>query len=295
MARRWAMDLWPLIAEHRPDLLNHDVGTLGAALAGAVAGVPALGHGFGRWFPSSMSEPMTVAYATLAAESGVADVDQLVRGRVLDICPESIQAKEFLALNRVPLRPVGWCEPGMVVPSGSGRPRVYLTLGTAFTSVEVLRRAIDGLMALPVDVWVTAGRAVDTTALRRTVADCPGPGTLLIRKWLPQAALLPHVDLVVHHGGAGTMLGALTAGVPQLLLPQGADQFANADAVVQAGAGARLLPGECSPEAVTTAAGSLLFDKAVHAAARCLAHEVAAMPSPEDIVAMLPKLVSESS
>ena len=49
------------------------------------------------------------------------------------------------------------------------------------------------------------------------------------------------VDAVVTHGGAGTTLGALAFGVPLLVLPQGADQYANAERVVAAGAGRQLL------------------------------------------------------
>ena len=42
--------------------------------------------------------------------------------------------------------------------------------------------------------------------------------------------------LVVHHGGSGTMLGALAHGLPQLRRPQGADQFLNAEALLPTGA-----------------------------------------------------------
>jgi UDP:flavonoid glycosyltransferase YjiC (YdhE family) len=98
-----------------------------------------------------------------------------------------------------------------------------------------------------------------------------------------QAAVLPHVDLVVHHGGSGTMLGAFAAGKPQLVVPQGADQFTNADAVVSSGAGSRLLPAELTSDAVTVTARALLADEDAHAASRRLAEEIAAMPSPREV------------
>jgi len=99
------------------------------------------------------------------------------------------------------------------------------------------------------------------------------------------------VDLVVHHGGSGTMLGAFAAGRPQLVLPRGADQFTNADAVVSSGAGSRLLPAELTSDAVTVTAWALLAGEDVHAASRRLAEEIAAMPSPREVAGRLPDLV----
>jgi UDP:flavonoid glycosyltransferase YjiC (YdhE family) len=89
----------------------------------------------------------------------------------------------------------------------------------------------------------------------------------------------------VHHGGSGTTLGALAAGLPQLVLPQGAD----ADALVAAGAGLRLLPDELSADAVTEQARKL---PSCGDAARAHAAEIAAMPSPEEVARELPNWAS---
>ncbi|KOX18925.1 hypothetical protein ADK67_34800 [Saccharothrix sp. NRRL B-16348] len=273
LPRRWFADLTPLLRDHRPDLLVHDLATLGAALAGAAAGVPTVAHTFGRVSPGPMSEAMTEAFDALAAELRVT----LPPARHVDICPDSVQSPEFRATDRVPLRPVGWSRPGDV-PERGARPFVYLTLGTAYASADVLRQSVDGLAALPVDVVVATGPVVDVAALGAV------PDNVRLTAWVPQHRLLREVDLVVHHGGSGTMLGAFAAGVPQLVVPQGADQFGNAQAVLDAGAGTRLLPGEFGREAVTAAAGALLADDAARAAARRLAIEIATMPSPAEVV-----------
>lgn len=114
---------------------------------------------------------------------------------------------------------------------------------------------------------------------------------------MPQADLLPHVDVVVHHGGSGTTLGALTVGAPQLVLPQGADQFANADALVATGAGLRLLPHELSADAIADRTRTLLPHDG-HAAHRDAAHaiseEIASMPSPEAVARQLPEYAGRS-
>jgi UDP:flavonoid glycosyltransferase YjiC (YdhE family) len=102
-----------------------------------------------------------------------------------------------------------------------------------------------------------------------------------------QTRLLARADLVVHHGGSGTTLGALAAGTPQLVLPQGADQFANAEALCRRGVALRL--DEVSADAVTEQATRLLqYDSGFRDAAYTLAGEVAGMPSPEEVAHRLP-------
>lgn len=98
--------------------------------------------------------------------------------------------------------------------------------------------------------------------------------------------MVAHADLVVHHGGSGSTLGALAEGVPQLVLPHGADQFANAEALVTVGAALRLLPAELSADAVTEQARKLPSRRD---AARAIAAEIAAMPSPDEVARELPK------
>jgi MGT family glycosyltransferase len=183
---------------------------------------------------------------------------------------------------------VAWNEPGELSAGmmDRSRPSVYLTLGTEFGNVDVLRQTIEGLSRLRVDVLVAAGPVVDVAALGAV------PGNVRVEAWVPQGDLLPYVDLVVHHGGSGTTLGALAAGKPQLFLPQGADQFTNAEVVLDAGAGGRLLPEEFSADAVTAQAGQLLADGSVAAAARRLSEEIAAMPAPADVVRRLPELAA---
>ncbi|MEU5671188.1 nucleotide disphospho-sugar-binding domain-containing protein, partial [Micromonospora sp. NPDC047753] len=104
--------------------------------------------------------------------------------------------------------------------------------------------------------------------------------------------LLPLADVVVHHGGSGTTLGALAAGVPQLLLPQGADQFANAEALTAAGVGLRLLPGEVDASAIAEQTHLLLPRRGQvdqRHAARLISEEIAGMPSPEAVAQLLPE------
>ncbi len=262
----YAEDLEPELRRLRPDLVVHGWGLPGAAIAARRLGIPSLWHGFGRMFPDGigLERPMRVPEAAGRAH--------------LDICPPSLQDKGFVAgEHRIELRPVPFSEPG-AMPSWDGRrPVIYVTLGTAFGTPELLTTIVGGLSGR---VVVAAGRVHPK--------EVAGHDGVTVHPWVPQSELLPYADLVVHHGGSGTTLGALAAGLPQLILPQGADQFANADVVAAAGAALCLRPGEVSAEAVAEHARKLLSDSGFRDAARAIAAEIARMPSPDEVARMLP-------
>ncbi|CRK62058.1 glycosyltransferase, MGT family [Alloactinosynnema sp. L-07] len=288
LPRRVARDLGPVLERVKPDLVIYEAATIGAGFAARAAGIPVLCHAFGRGNVREPFSDMKRLLAEVAAEFGVPfDPTSASPDPYLDIFPESLQDTEFLAVaaDRIPIRPVPFAEPGELPAwvAEHREPLTYLTLGTAFGQAHVLRTAIDGLAGLPGRVLVAAGPTVDVGTIGAV------PDNVTVLPWVPQADLLPHVDLVVHHGGSGTTLGALAAGIPQLFLPQGADQFVNADAIAASGAGAQLVGDEFTAEAVTAKSRDLLADESVTARAREVAAEIAAMPAPEDIAARLPE------
>ncbi|QFZ19389.1 glycosyltransferase [Saccharothrix syringae] len=293
MPRAFAQDVAPVLAERRPDLVVHEIGNPGAAMAAQVAGVPALCHGFGRVWAgdNAVSEVVVDHLRRLGAELGAevpagGPLTMVMGNPYIDICPPSVQLPGALDLaDRIELRPVPFAEPGELPGwvREHREPLVYLTLGTAFGDAGVLRTAIEGLGALDARVLVATGPAVPEGAIGDV------PDNVVALPWVPQAELLAHVDLVVHHGGSGTTLGAFGAGVPQLVVPQGADQFANAEAVAEHGLGERLLGEDVTAEAITARARGLLSDEGVRAAAKALAAEVAGMPSPREVAATLPQ------
>lgn len=273
----YAEDLEPELRRRAPDLVIHGWGVPEAAVAARRAGTASLWHGFGRMFPDGIG-------LTRPIGTGLPH---------LDICPPSLQDKAFLSEQRIPLRPSGVDDPTPRPDLGDG-PLVYLTLGTAFGTAELLDAAITALAPLAGRLVVAAGRV--------PLADlAPLPAGTTAHTWLPQQSVLQHAALVVHHGGSGTTLGALAAGVPQLLLPQGADQPANAAALAASGAAITLpasplptgsLPGSALPHdsaAIADAARTLLSTPSHTTAARDLAAEIAGLPSPAEVAAELPR------
>jgi UDP:flavonoid glycosyltransferase YjiC (YdhE family) len=115
----------------------------------------------------------------------------------------------------------------------------------------------------------------------------PQPAHVLLGQYLPHSLLLPRCRLVVSHGGAGAMLGALTHGLPQLLLPQGGDQFANALACQSAGAALVLSAEQLSAASIGAAAHRLLNEASFTLAATAVQAEITAMPSAERLLPTL--------
>jgi MGT family glycosyltransferase len=118
-----------------------------------------------------------------------------------------------------------WDDPG-------GPPLVLASLSSTVMSHEqqLLQRAADALGPLPVRGLVTTGLAVDPAAIR-------APANVSVRRWVRHADVLPSCSAVLTHGGHGTVMKALAAGVPLVVAPLGRDQPDNAARVVHAGAG----------------------------------------------------------
>jgi UDP:flavonoid glycosyltransferase YjiC (YdhE family) len=121
----------------------------------------------------------------------------------------------------------------------------------------------------------------------RSVTRKPLPGNVRVVPRVPLDRVMPYAAGYVHHGGAGSVLNGLSAGVPQLVVPGAGDRRHNAGLVARRGAGLAV-------EAKAITAGHLtrlIGDPDLRAAARELSAEIAAMPAPETVVPELAALV----
>ena len=115
-----------------------------------------------------------------------------------------------------------------------GRPLVLVGLSSTVMRQEgLLQRAAGALGQLPVRGLVTTGPVVDPAVIS-------APDNVTVTPWVRHADVLPHCSAVITHGGHGTVMKALIAGVPLVLVPLGRDQPDNAGRVVHADAGIRL-------------------------------------------------------
>ena len=82
-------------------------------------------------------------------------------------------------------------------------------------------------------------------------------------EFLPQTSVLPHVDLVITHGGNNTTTECMWFGKPMVVLPIFWDQHDNAQRVQETGFGTRLATYELDHAEVSSAVDGLLADPAV--------------------------------
>ena len=170
-----------------------------------------------------------------------------------------------------------------------GAPSIYFTLGTVFNheSGDLFSRVLAGLRELPINLLVTVGREIDPATLGLQ------PAHVRIERFVSQAEILPHVDLVVSHGGSGSVLGALAHGRPMVVLPIGADQPLNAERICALRVGRSLDAIKATPDDVREAASSVLADATYRESAGRLADEIAALSSPDVAVGLLERLARE--
>ena len=158
---------------------------------------------------------------------------------------------------------------------GSGPPHVYFTLGTVFAqeSGDLFQRVLAGLVDLGAHVTVTTGEAITAAELGDQ------PSSVRVAQFLPLSELLVQCDVVVSHGGSGTVVSALALGRPQVLLPMGADQLNTADRCRQLGVGVALDPFTCTPNDVADAVNRVLLTPRFRHNAERLAAEAQALPN----------------
>lgn len=165
-----------------------------------------------------------------------------------------------------------------------------MTFGTVMGSSEeakaVFRAALDAVAAQKVSALMTTGPSMDVAALGTI------PENVVLRDFVPQSAVFPHVSAVLCHGGSGSVLGALSAGLPLVVMPIGADQPENARAVAAVGAGIAIdVP---DPDTTSSALKTVLTDPAYRAAAQRISKEMAAHPSIEMAVDEMLRQVREA-
>jgi UDP:flavonoid glycosyltransferase YjiC (YdhE family) len=117
----------------------------------------------------------------------------------------------------------------------AGDPPVAITFGTGMLhGSRLFQNAVRACAQLGL-------RAVLLTKYRGQLPS-ELPPTMVHCGYAPFGQLLPLCAGIIHHGGIGTTAHALSAGIPQVILPMAWDQPDNADRVVRLGAGVALSP-----------------------------------------------------
>jgi glycosyltransferase len=165
---------------------------------------------------------------------------------------------------------------------------VYVTFGSVTAGLApfaaVYADTLEALSDLPVRVLMTTGHADDQLSLK-------APANAHVERWWPQAEVMPSAAASVGHGGFGTTMMALAAGVPQIVIPLfSSDQAVNAGRVSAIGAGIHLSGGPASVAEIPAALRRVLTDPAFGAGAQRVAADMAALADMAESVPILEEL-----
>ena len=162
----------------------------------------------------------------------------------------------------------------------NSEPLIYMTFGTVAgrsrKSRLACRAALEAVSALPVRALLSTGRAMNVEELGAI------PKNVTVQSWVNPEEVCAHANAIVCHGGSGTVLSGLAAGLPMVIAPLFLNQPNNARSVDAAGAGIAVF----DPDSWTlrSAMERVLSDGAMRLAARRIAAEIAEMPSVDDAV-----------
>ncbi len=294
-------DTLPLVRELRPDVVVHDILTLGPALCAELEGTPAatlVPHVFPESAPGfpiysfGALLPRTPLGRAFWARAGRPLQRGLESGR--DALNRTRAAVGLPALERVHggtsdrlalvatypqleyprawpahvhvVGPLIW-EPAareVAVPPGE-EPLVLVAPSTSQDpNHRLLHASLEGLAEAPIRVLATYNRRLPSRPLRV-------PANTRVVDWLSYARTLPDCDAIVCHAGHGTVVRALSLGVPVVACPVAGDMNENAARLAWAGAGVRLPRRFIAARPIRRAVERVVEDESIRARARAFA------------------------
>ncbi|MFD6277157.1 macrolide family glycosyltransferase [Streptomyces sp. NPDC060209] len=136
---------------------------------------------------------------------------------------------------------------------------LLISLGSAFTrQPEFYRQCLAAYGNLPGwHVVLQIGKYTDPQELGTI------PPNVEVHPWVPQRAILERADAFVTHAGMGGCGEGLLAGVPMIAVPQGAEQFMNADRLVELGVARRIDTPQATADTLRAALNDLATDPEV--------------------------------
>ncbi|MFI5655705.1 macrolide family glycosyltransferase [Streptomyces anulatus] len=219
-----------------------------AAHLRGLPGAPAYRERFGRWLAGCGATTLDV------------DAFSGPPARALALIPEAMQP----SADRVDTGTVTFVGPCFDAQADTGRwtrPEeaekvLLISLGSAYTHrPEFYRQCLAAYGNLPGwHVVLQIGRHTDP----RELGDIP-PG-VEVHSWVPQRAILEQADAFVTHAGMGGCGEGLLAGVPMIAVPQGAEQFMNADRLVELGVARRIDTPDATADTLRAALNDLVTD-----------------------------------
>jgi UDP:flavonoid glycosyltransferase YjiC (YdhE family) len=318
-------DTLPLVRELRPDVVIHDILTLGPSLAAELLDIPCATliphvfpeaspgfpiYSFGARLPRTSAGRAFWTRAHLPVHRGLESGRLALNHTRTQVGlpplshPHGGTSRKLALIATFPqleyprpwpahahvVGPLMWEPPAeqVALPPGTN-PLVLVAPSTSQDPQHrLLHAALRGLADAPVRVLATYNRRLPSRPL-------PVPDNARIVNWVSYARTLPHCDAIVCHAGHGTLVRALSCGVPVIACPVAGDMNENAARLTWAGAGVRLPRRFIAPRPLRHAVELALGEPSVRAQARKLAVWTTQHDAGAHAAVLIERLASEDS
>ena len=304
LPRRMLPDLLEICRTWKPDLIVRDYSEVAGWLAAEVVGLPHASVEVGAFIP-----------APVLAQSAGENLNALRSEVDLPPDPGLESSLHYLHLSFVP---PSFHDPAFPMPPTThalriasfdrsyvtelpawvyelpDHPTVYATLGLSFGSDrvfpgsgQIFSSIIQALRDEPVNLIVTVGPGRSPEEFGDL------PPNVHVEQYIPQSLLLPRCDAVIAHGGWSTVMGALSHGLPLMLIPLMSEQSMNAERCAALGAGLVLDLNRLTSDVVRDAVRRVLLDPNFRESAMRVRAESESLPGTDKAVELLEQLAAE--
>lgn len=268
----------------RPDVVVIDPLLYAAAIAAGAAGLPwvAMSNSLNPVLPASLDSELLRTVASLAPRRAAlfAAHGMAPRFRGCDVLSPWLTLA-FTTEHFVGAAPAGVTLVGPSLSPGArgdepafdgdsldaALPLIYMSLGSQiYYQPAMFATVIDAVHDRPLQLLLSVGDLIDTDALP------PLPGNVRAVRYAPQLAMLERASLFITHGGANSVMEALSFGVPMIVSPLCNDQFHQVHFIEQAGVGRHLDLRHASVEQTATTIEAMLGSPGLQANAARIAH-----------------------
>ncbi|KAA0017025.1 glycosyltransferase [Antrihabitans cavernicola] len=262
--------VFALARRFAPDVIVHEPYAAAGAIAAARLGIASVLHNIALIDGAALLEQILLRLGARAAPAQAF-------AATLSIAPPSM-----LTVPGLPMRYAPYSSPGSTAPpwlhESATRPRILVTRSTMLGDGP--NAMLDSVLraAPQVDAEIVIVRPNDPIVNATRL-----PANVRTVGWIPLYSVLHSCTAILTHGGAGSVYEGLRAGIPQLATPAPGDRAWTAALVQQRGVGLSVPARKIT----ATHLSSLISDPTMVSAAREVAAEIAAMPSVEQVAAML--------